>query len=85
MTLIYLLFALGCITAVSYGFTKCRHPLLAAAKSSATGVGAMLLVNLCSGYTGTYIAVNTATVFISAVLSLPGVVGILLLKIIYNF
>ncbi|MBQ3588285.1 MAG: pro-sigmaK processing inhibitor BofA family protein [Oscillospiraceae bacterium] len=72
-------------TAVTLGFCRCRHPLLAAARSAVSGLSAMLLVNLTSAYTGCYIAVNTATVFVSTVLSLPGVLCLLIMKIIYNY
>ena len=68
-----------------FGYSRCRHPFLTAARSSISGVGAMLLVNLLSGYTGCYIAVNTATVFVSSVLSLPGVVCLLVMKLVYNY
>ncbi len=85
MSALFLIFAMVCLVAVSYGFAKCRHPVLTAAKSSVTGLSAMLLVNLVSGATGCYIAINTATVFVSTVLSLPGVIRLLLLKIIYNY
>lgn len=70
---------------VCYAYSRCRHPFLTAAKNSVSGLGAMLLVNILSGHTGCYIAVNAATVFVSTVLSLPGVVCLLVMKIIYNY
>ena len=44
----------------------------------------LLLVNLTSGYTGCYIVLNFATVFIATVLSVPGVVGMLFMKLLTN-
>ena len=85
MTVFFIVFAIVAMTAVCMGFSKTRRPLMAAAKSAASGISAMLLVNLVSGYTGCYIAVNCATVFVATVLSLPGVVCMLALKIIYNY
>ncbi len=73
------------LVCVSYGYSRCRHPFIAAARNSISGLGAMLLVNILSGHTGCYIAVNAATVFVSTVLSLPGVVCLLIMKIIYNY
>ncbi len=82
----FLIVCAGVILAcVSYGYSRCRHPFITAARNSISGLGAMLLVNLLSGHTGCYIAVNTATVFVSSVLSLPGVVCLLIMKIIYNY
>lgn len=85
MTVIFIVFAIIALVCVSYGFSKSRHPLLSAAKSAVSGISAMLLVNLVSGHTGCYIAVNAATVFVSTVLSLPGVICMLVMKIIYNY
>lgn len=69
---------------MSYGFTKARHPVLTVLKSSACGIGGLLLVNLTSGTTGCYIAVNFFTVFVAGVLSLPGVVTMLFLNILFT-
>ena len=70
---------------VTISFCRCRHPILTAARSAVSGLSALLLVNLTSAYTGCYIAVNTATVFVSTVLSLPGVLCLLIIKLIYNY
>ena len=69
--------------AVIFAFTKAKHPVITAFKSAVCGICAMLLVNLTSAATGCYIAVNSFTVFIASVLSLPGVVGLLLLNIVF--
>ena len=70
-------------TAVMYAFTKAKHPVITAFKSALCGVSAMLLVILTSAATGCYIAVNSFTVFIATVMSLPGVIGLLLLNIVF--
>jgi len=84
MTTVFILCAALITVVVSWGFSKCRKPLLTAVKSAVSGVSALLMVNIFSGYTGCYIAVNAATVFIATVLSLPGVFSLLVLKIIFN-
>ncbi len=69
--------------AVIYAFTKAKKPVITAVKSAICGISAMLLVNLTSAVTGCYIAVNYFTVFIATVLSLPGVIGLLLLNLVF--
>ena len=68
---------------VIYSFTKAKYPLRTAFKSALSGISAMLLVNMTATATGCYIAVNYFTVFIATVLSLPGVIGLLLLNIVF--
>ena len=85
MNIFLILMAAVVLTGVSFGYSRCRHPVITAAKNSISGVSAMLLVNILSGYTGCYIAINAATVFVASVLSLPGVVCLLIMKIIFNY
>ena len=85
MNLFLVVFAAVIMVCVSYGYSRCRHPFVTAFRNSISGISAMLLVNILSGYTGCYIAVNTATVFVSTVLSLPGVLCLLIMKLIYNY
>lgn len=85
MTLFMWLTALAILIAMAYAFSKTAHPYLTAAKSGISGLSALLLVNLVSGATGCYIAINTATVFVSTVLSLPGVLALLVMKIIFHY
>lgn len=79
------LFIMGAVVliVISYTFTKAKKPLLTALKSSACGIGGLLLVNLTSSATGCYIAVNLFTIFVSSVLSLPGVVAMLFLNLLF--
>ena len=69
--------------AVIYSFTKARHPVFTAFRSALCGVSALMLVNITAKATGCYIAVNCFTAFVATFLSLPGVVGMLLLNIIF--
>lgn len=83
---ILLLFCAGVmLTGVAYGFSRSRRPYLTAAKSAVSGLASLLLINLVSGTTGCYIAVNRATVFVATVLSLPGVFSLLVMKILFNY
>ncbi|MBE6878817.1 MAG: hypothetical protein E7488_06615 [Ruminococcaceae bacterium] len=68
---------------VVYAFTKAKKPVITALKSAVCGISAMMLVNLTSATTGCYIAINYFTVFIATVLSLPGVIGLLLLNLVF--
>lgn len=85
MTMLFLISAVIVIITVTWAFSKTKHPLINAAKSAASGIGSMLFINVLSGYTGCYIAINPRTVFISATLSLPGVLSLLVMKIIFNY
>lgn len=70
---------------VIYALTKTKKPYKTAFKSAVSGLSALLFVNLISGRTGCYIGVNTATVFISTILSVPGVICLLIMKLIYHY
>ena len=80
-----LLLIIAAVTAVAviYAISKTKHPLITAFKSAMCGTAALLFVNLTAKATGCYIAVNVFTVFVSTFLSLPGVVGMLLLNIVF--
>ena len=77
--------ALAVAGAVCFALCNTAKPLLTAAKSAGSGLARLLLVNLTSGYTGCYIVLNFATVFIATVLSVPGVVGMLFMKLLFNY
>lgn len=85
MNIFILLCGIVVLVAVAWGFSKCRKPYLTAARSAVSGLASLLLVNLTSGATGCYIAINGCTVFIATVLSLPGVFALLVMKIIFNY
>lgn len=85
MRLLLLISAVAICLAVIYGYCRTSRPYITAAKNALTGLSALFLINITSGATGCYIAVNTATVFISTVLSLPGVLALLVMKIVFNY
>ncbi len=66
-----------------YSFTKAKHPVFTAIKSALCGISALMLVNITATATGCYIAVNYLTAFVATFLSLPGVIGMLILNIIF--
>lgn len=73
------------LVCVTWGLSKANKPFITSLKSAVSGLSALLLVNLLSGRTGCYIAINAATVFVSTVLSLPGVLCLLVMKLIFNY
>ncbi|MEG1782867.1 MAG: pro-sigmaK processing inhibitor BofA family protein [Oscillospiraceae bacterium] len=82
-----ILIAAGLITlsAVAFAISKCKRPFVTALKSAVSGFAGLLLINLTSGVTGCYIAVNACTAFVASVLSLPGVFALLVMKLIFNY
>ena len=70
---------------VVWGYSLTKHPYLTATKSAVSGLSALLLINILSGATGCYIAINSATVFMATVLSVPGVLALLVMKILFHY
>lgn len=83
-SIVLIIAALIVLAAVSYGFSKSEKPVLFALKSAVTGISALLFVNITSNFTGCYIAVNYYTAFMATVLSLPGVISLLIVNIIFS-
>lgn len=69
--------------AVVFAISKAQHPFKTAVRSVAGGIGAAVFVNLTSAATGCYIAVNLFTAFAITFLSLPGVVGLVILNLVF--
>ena len=69
--------------AVVYLLSKTKKPFVTACKSALSGICALMLVNLTGMYTGCYITVNYITAFVATVLSLPGVVALVLLNLVF--
>lgn len=61
---------------------KMKHPLVAALTSAVCGAAALGAVNLLAGFTGITIALNYATAFAAVVLGVPGVVLLLILRLL---
>lgn len=76
-------FAAVCLIAVCTALCRSRHPWRGAFLSAACGVGAMGAVNLFASYTGVGIAVNWFTAFAAVVLGAPGVVAMLILRVLF--
>lgn len=68
---------------VTYAIAKTKHPLYTALKSAMGGIAALLFVNLTAKATGCYIAINFFTMATATFLSLPGVIGMLILNIVF--
>ena len=65
--------------------SKAKRPLLRALGSAVCGAASLGAVNLLAGYTGVSIALNYATAFVAVVLGAPGVVTMLLLRVLLLF
>lgn len=74
--------ALLCLAGVLAALAKTRHPFLRAGASALCGVGALAAIDLLSGLTGVAIALNYATSFVAIVLGAPGIVMLLLMKLL---
>ncbi len=61
---------------------KNKKPLTAAFVSAFFGMASLGAVNLLSIYTGVSIAVNYVTAFIAVVLGAPGVIGVLVMRVL---
>lgn len=85
MKILIIIVGLIILIFMAWAYSKNEHPYLTAAKNAASGLSALFLVNITSSATGCYIAVNTATVFVATVLSLPGVVALLVMKLIFSY
>lgn len=61
---------------------KAKHPFRTAASQATLGLGAFAAVNLLAGYTGVTISLNYFTTFVAVVLGAPGVICILVVRIL---
>ncbi len=82
--LIIVLMALVLIL-MTYLISKTRKPALTALKSSGIGIASLLLINLTSSFTGCYIMINTYSAFIASVLSLPGVIALVFMRLVFHY
>ena len=85
MKLLLLICAAFISLGVVWGYSLTKSPYLTATKSAVSGLSALLLINILSGATGCYIAINSATVFMATVLSVPGVLALLVMKILFHY
>lgn len=82
-TKVLLVTALIAACSVCAALAKTKNPFKNAFKSAAMGFMALLCVNVTAKATGCYIAVNWLTAFVASFLSLPGVVGMVILNLIF--
>ena len=85
MNILFLACAIIISIGVIYGLSLANRPYLTALKSSISGLAALLLINTVSSATGCYIAINIRTVFMATVLSVPGVLALLVMKILFHY
>ena len=85
MNILLLICAIVISAGVVYGLSLASHPYLSALKSSVSGLAALFLINTVSSATGCYIAINSRTVFMATVLSVPGVLALLIMKILFHY
>lgn len=76
-------FAAVSLVVVCAALCRTRHPWRGALLSAGCGVGAMGAVNLFASYTGVGIALNWCTAFAAVVLGAPGVVAMLILRVLF--
>ena len=69
-----------CAVMVLGVYPKTTHPIKNALFGFVSGGAGLLAVNLASGFTGVMLACNFATVAASLILGLPGVVFMLILR-----
>ena len=67
---------------VSYAAAKAKFPLRRALVSVLGWVTALAAVNLLAGFTGFCIALNFYTAFVTVVLGAPGVILLLILRLV---
>lgn len=76
-------FAAVSLLTVCAVLARSRRPWRGALLSAGCGVGALGAVNLFASYTGVGIAVNWYTAFASVVLGAPGVIAMLILRVLF--
>lgn len=80
--MLWLLAAAAALLLVSRAAAQSGHPLRQTAISAACGVGALGAVNLLAPVTGVAIALNWATAFMTVVLGTPGVITLLIMRLL---
>lgn len=72
------------VLAVAVYTAKDKHPFLKALSSAVCGIGALCAVNFLSANTGVAIALNYITTPVAVVLSVPGVILLLMLRLVFK-
>lgn len=74
--------ALVSLLAVCTVLHRAKKPVRRVLAGAGCGVAALGAVNLLAFYTGVSIALNYATAFVAVVLGVPGVIALLVLRVI---
>ncbi|MEG2053747.1 MAG: pro-sigmaK processing inhibitor BofA family protein [Oscillospiraceae bacterium] len=82
LTVMVTVLAVG-ILVVCTAYTKEKHMFSKACAFSLCGIGTLGAINLFSAYTGISIALNYFTALISLVFSVPGVVALLFMRVLF--
>lgn len=82
MQTLFLVVGLICALVVAAAAVKGRHPVRTALGSGVLGAATLGAVNLAGAYTGVTIALSYGTALIAVVLGLPGVLLMLLLRLL---
>ncbi len=72
----------ACLLAVGRAAAAQRHPLRAVLGSALCGIGALALLALLAPCTGVMLPLNRFTGFVASVLGVPGVIALLLLRLL---
>jgi pro-sigmaK processing inhibitor BofA len=76
---------IGLVIAVITALFRTKKPIRALVGSGAQGVCALAAVNILGTFTGVSLGLNVFTGLCCAVLGIPGVISLLVLKIIMNY
>lgn len=79
LALFLALLSTGCVLAA---LRRAKRPFTKALGSAVCGAAALGAVNLLAAYTGVALALNYATAFVAVVLGAPGVVLLLVLRLL---
>ncbi len=79
---ILVFFALLSAAGVLAAARRAKRPVLRALGSAVCGIASLGAVNLLAGFTGVSIALNYVTSFVAVVLGAPGVIMLLLLRLL---
>ncbi|MBR1481813.1 MAG: pro-sigmaK processing inhibitor BofA family protein [Ruminococcus sp.] len=69
--------------AVLHAFAKNKRPFRRAFLSMVIGLGTLLLINACSGWTGVYIPVSLLSVLVCTIGGIPGATLLLALNLFF--
>lgn len=76
--------AVVAVLCMIWAFSRGRHPCPTALFTGLTGICVLLLLNVLSPFIGPTLKLNFYTCGASAVLGVPGVVGMLFLKFLFG-